>query len=206
MTFERPEILFFLLLLIIPILLHLFNLNKYKKVYFSNIQLLQKIKTEKKHLSNLKKLILLLSRLILLSALIFAFAKPFIKSKSHSENTFEKISIYIDNSLSMSHKNKISLLEEAKNIAKQIINKYNDEIKINILSNNFEFKNEKFFNKEKSLKIIEDIQLSPFSIDLCEIIKRQNRISNHDSLVSSYLISDFKKDANSSIRLLLVSD
>ena len=196
MTFERPEILFFLLLLIIPILLHLFNLNKYKKVYFSNIQLLQKIKTEKKHLSNLKKLILLLSRLILLSALIFAFAKPFIKSKSHSENTFEKISIYIDNSLSMSHKNKISLLEEAKNIAKQIINKYNDEIKINILSNNFEFKNEKFFNKEKSLKIIEDIQLSPFSIDLCEIIKRQNRISNHDSLVSSYLISDFKKDVS----------
>ena len=194
MTFERPEILFFLLLLIIPILIHLFNLNKYKKVYFSNIQLLRKIKTEKKHISNLKKLILLLSRLILLSALILAFAKPFMNNKSHTENTYEKISIYIDNSLSMSHKNKISLLEEAKNIAKKIINNYNDNIKINILSNNFEFKNEKFFNKEKSLKIIEDIQLSPFSIDLCEIIKRQNRISNHDSLVNSYLISDFQKE------------
>ena len=194
MTFERPEILFFLLLLIIPILIHLFNLNKYKKVYFSNIQLLRKIKTEKKHISNLKKLILLLSRLILLSALILAFAKPFMNNKSHTENTYEKISIYIDNSLSMSHKNKISLLEEAKNIARKIINNYNDDIKINILSNNFEFKTEKFFNKEKSLKIIEDIQLSPFSIDLCEIIKRQNRISNHDSLVNSYLISDFQKE------------
>ena len=104
MTFERPEILFFLLLLIIPILIHLFNLNKYKKVYFSNVQLLRKIKTEKKHISNLKKLILLLSRLILLSALILAFAKPFMNNKNHSENTYKKISIYIDNSLSMSHK------------------------------------------------------------------------------------------------------
>ena len=85
-------------------------------------------------------------------------------------------------------------MEEAKNIAKTIINNYNDDIKINILSNNFEFKTEKFFNKEKSLKIIEDIQLTPFSIDLCEIINRQNRISNHDSLVNSYLISDFQKD------------
>ena len=194
MTFEKPEILFFLLLLIIPILIHLFNLSKYKKVYFSNIQLLKKIKTEKKQISNLKKLILLLSRLILLSALILAFAKPFIKNKNHSENTYEKISIYIDNSLSMSHKNKITLLEEAKNIANQIINNYNDDIKVNVLSNNFEFKTEKFFSKEKSLKIIEDIQLSPFSIDVCEIIKRQNRISNHDSLVNSYLISDFQKD------------
>ena len=114
MTFEKPEILFLLFLLIIPILIHLLNLKKYKKIYFPNIDLLQKIKTEKKRISKIKNLLVLLSRLILITSLIIAFSKPYIPGKEYLEKSAKKMSIYIDNSLSMSVENKNTLLEEAK--------------------------------------------------------------------------------------------
>ena len=114
MAFEKPSILFCLFLLLIPILIHLFNLKKYKKIYFPNIDLLQKIKTEKKRISKIKNLLILISRLILMATLIIAFSKPYIPGKGYLKTPIEKISIYIDNSLSMSIKNKNKLLEEAK--------------------------------------------------------------------------------------------
>ena len=114
MAFEKPTILFFLFLIIIPILIHLFNLKKYKKIYFPNIDLLQKIKTEKRKISKIKNLLILISRLILMAGLIIAFSKPYIPGKGYLKNPIEKISIYIDNSLSMSIKNKNILIEDAK--------------------------------------------------------------------------------------------
>lgn len=194
MAFEKPEILLLFFLLIIPILIHLFNLKKYKKVYFPNIQLLQKIKKEKRKISKIKHLLILLSRLLIMSSLILAFSKPYIPGKVHIGKTVKEISIYLDNSLSMSMKNKNILLEEAKNNAIKIINSLNNETKINIITNDFEFKNERFFNKEKSLKLVESITLSPFELSLCEVIKRQDRIIKHDTLVRKFIISDFQKN------------
>ena len=43
MQFKYPEILYFLGLLIIPILVHLFQLQKFKKIAFTNVAFLQKI-------------------------------------------------------------------------------------------------------------------------------------------------------------------
>lgn len=192
MIFEKPEILFFLFFLIIPILIHLLNLKKYKKVYFPNINLLQTIKTKKKKISKIKNLLILFSRLILISSLIIAFSNPYISGKENLEKSIEKISIYIDNSLSMSMKNKNTLLEEAKKNAINIINNLNDEAKINIITNDFEFKNERFFDKEKSLELIENITLSPFALNLCDVINRQDRILKHDTLISKFIISDFQ--------------
>ena len=194
MAFEKPTILFCLFLLLIPILIHLFNLKKYKKIYFPNIDLLQKIKTEKRRISKIKNLLILISRLILMATLIIAFSKPYIPGKGYLKTPIEKISIYIDNSLSMSIKNKNTLLEEAKRKSTQIINNLNDNTKINIITNDFEFKNERFLNKENSLDLIENIKLSPFGLNICEVIKRQNRIIKHDSLVSKFIISDFQEN------------
>ena len=194
MIFEKPVILFFLFFLIIPILIHLFNLKKYKKVYFPNIHLLQKIKTEKRKLSNIKNLLILLSRLILITSLVIAFSKPYIPGQGHLQNPIKKMSIYIDNSLSMSIKNQKTLLEEAKENAIKIINSLNNEVEINIITNDFEFKNERFFDKEKSLELVNKITLSPFTLNLCEVITRQNRIINNDSLVSKLIISDFQRN------------
>ncbi len=43
MQFKNPEILYFLFLLLIPILIHLFHLQKFKKVAFTNVKFLKEI-------------------------------------------------------------------------------------------------------------------------------------------------------------------
>ena len=83
MQFKNPEILFFLFLLLIPLLIHLFHLQKFKKEAFTNVQFLKEIELETRKSAKLKKLLILLTRLLAFAALIFAFAQPFInKNKS----------------------------------------------------------------------------------------------------------------------------
>ena len=142
MAFEQPLILFFLLSIIIPILIHLFNLKKYKIIYFPNIYFLDKIKSKNKKMSKLKKLIILFFRLCLISSLILAFSQPYIPSKTVYEQELDKTSIYIDNSLSMSiQKNGESILEIAKKHAIDIIKNLKNTKQINIITNNLNFKN-----------------------------------------------------------------
>jgi len=102
MQFKNIEILYFLGLLIIPILIHLFQLQKFVKVPFTNVAFLQKIQQETRKSSHIKKWLILVTRLLLLSAIIFAFSQPFISNKNYNKK--EHIFIYLDNSLSTNTK------------------------------------------------------------------------------------------------------
>ena len=102
MQFKYPEVLFFLFLLLIPLLIHLFQLQKFKKEAFTNVRFLKEIELETRKSSKLKKLLILLSRLLAFAALIIGFAQPFINK---NENLDKRESIYyLDNSLSMQTK------------------------------------------------------------------------------------------------------
>ena len=104
MHFKYPEILFFLFLLIIPILIHLFQLQRFKKDAFTNVKFLKEIELETRKSSKLKKLLILLSRLMLMSFLIIAFSQPYF-SKNETEANYRNV-IYLDNSMSMQAKDK----------------------------------------------------------------------------------------------------
>ena len=81
MKFLFPQFLWALLLLIIPIIIHLFNFRRYKKVVFSNVTMLKEIETQSRKTKQLRKWLILLTRIIALSSLILAFAIPYIHSK-----------------------------------------------------------------------------------------------------------------------------
>ena len=85
MKFENPIILYLLLLLIVPIIIHLFNLRKYQNVFFSNLLVLKTIKKETRKKRELKKWMILFCRLLLISTLILAFARPYLKSDNISK-------------------------------------------------------------------------------------------------------------------------
>src|SRR5690554_2991340 len=99
MLFEHPEILWSLFLLLIPILIHLFQLRRFKKTPFTNVKTLKKVISESRKSNILKKWLLLCTRLLLLTALIFAFSRPFVPGKSALKN--KQTVIYLDNSYSM---------------------------------------------------------------------------------------------------------
>jgi hypothetical protein len=103
MHFKHPEILWFLFLLIIPILVHLFQLRRFKKEFFTNVRFLKELSIQTRKSSKLKKYLLLATRLLLLVALIFAFAQPFFDAKD-SKNVTNQMYIVLDNSFSMQAK------------------------------------------------------------------------------------------------------
>jgi len=103
MQFQHPEILYFLFLLVIPILVHLFELRKFKTEYFTNVKFLKELALQTRKSSKLKKYLLLATRMLLLAFLILAFAKPFFKAKDHKDAANE-LYIVLDNSFSMQAK------------------------------------------------------------------------------------------------------
>ena len=103
MQFKHPEILYFLFLLVIPILVHLFQLRRFKKEYFTNVKLLKELQIQTRKSSKIKKWLLLATRLLLLTCLILAFAQPFFEAKD-TTNKGNELIILLDNSFSMQAK------------------------------------------------------------------------------------------------------
>jgi hypothetical protein len=100
MQFKHPEILYFLFLLVIPILVHLFQLRRFKKEYFTNVRFLKELSIQTRKSSKIKKWLLLATRLLLLTCIIIAFAQPFFKAKD-TKNSSNEMYIVLDNSFSM---------------------------------------------------------------------------------------------------------
>ncbi len=103
MQFKHPEILYFLFLLVIPILVHLFQLRRFKKEYFTNVKLLKELQTQTRKSSKIKKWLLLATRLLLLTCLIIAFAQPYFENEKTAKKGNDLI-ILLDNSFSMQAK------------------------------------------------------------------------------------------------------
>lgn len=105
MHFKHPEVLYFLFLLLLPILVHLFQLRRFKTEYFTNVRFLSELVVQTRKSSKLKKYLLLFTRLLLLAFLILAFTQPYFEAKDH-KNATNELYIVLDNSFSMQAKGK----------------------------------------------------------------------------------------------------
>lgn len=122
MGFLFPLFLIAGLSLAIPILIHLFNLRRYKRVNFPDTRFLRHIQLSTKRQAKIKNWRLLLMRLLFLAMLILAFAQPYWGSHSKKDAQNVITAIYIDNSFSMTMgSGQESLLQKAKNKARQLV-------------------------------------------------------------------------------------
>ena len=195
MLFRHPELLYFLFALVIPIIVHLFQLRKFEKVYFSNVAFLKQIVVNSRKSSKIKKWLLLLTRLLALSALIFAFAQPFIPA---SEQATQKkdTAIYLDNSFSMQMPgNEMSLLKEA---AQKLIPQVKNADNTLIFTNNkkISVQDDDWQNQLLEMGYTAD-QLSVQAIK----IRAEEFFSNQNSKNQLILISDFQKYQSDSLDL-----
>ena len=162
MKFLYPQFLYALAAILIPIIIHLFNFRKFKTVYFSNVRFLKDIKKETKAHSQLKHLLILLSRILAISALVFAFAQPYIPVNNTIIHDKYAVSIYIDNSFSMNAENENGqLLSIAKDKARIITESYKSTDDFNILTNDLKGKHQRIINKKLILDEIDEIESSP---------------------------------------------
>ncbi|MAT89412.1 MAG: hypothetical protein CMC35_01865 [Flavobacteriaceae bacterium] len=100
MQFQHPEVLYALFLLLIPIFIHLFQLRRFQKVAFTNVAFLKKATLQTRKSSQLKKWLVLCTRLLALTCLIVAFAQPFSTNEADTGKPQEVV-LYLDNSHSM---------------------------------------------------------------------------------------------------------
>ncbi len=125
MIFLNPAVLFGLLAASIPILIHLFNLRKLKKVEFSTLRFLKELQKNKIRKIKLKQWILLALRVMIILFLVTAFARPTLKGVSIGGTTSaaKTTSVFIlDNTFSMSViDQKGSYFNQAKEAIKNLI-------------------------------------------------------------------------------------
>ena len=208
MNFLYPGFLFALLSVAIPVIIHLFNFRKFKKVYFSNVQLLKEVEQQNSSKEKLKNLLILLSRILAIIFLVLAFAQPYIPLNNQKTTAVNNsVSIYIDNSYSMEAINKDgSLLDEAKRRAKELIKGFGINDRFQLLTNDFEGKHQRLLNKEEFLKALDDVKISASNRNLQQILNRQGNILTSAANKYSFLISDFQKNIASVKKLETKTD
>lgn len=195
MNFLYPGFLFALLTVAIPVIIHLFNFRKFKKVYFSNVAFLKEIKEQNSSRERLKNLLILCCRILAIVCLVFAFARPFLPSTSKIDQSKGNIvSIYIDNSYSMEAVNKEgNLLDEAKRKAKEIVKAFQLNDRFQLLTNDFEGKHQRLLNADELIRAVDEVKISAASRQLQQVVNRQQSVFTGASNRFAYVISDFQK-------------
>ena len=125
MTFLSPYAFWLLGALFIPIIIHILNRLKVRKVDYSSIVFIKKLESSSIYRLQLQKLFILVLRMLFIIALVIMFAKPvtkgFIPGWLASELDASLV-VIIDNSASMTAiKNGKSYLEISKNEAMALL-------------------------------------------------------------------------------------
>ena len=188
MQFKYPEILWGLLLLLIPILIHLFQLRRFKKTPFTNVKFLKQEVTESRKSSTLKKWLLLLARLGLLAALVIAFAQPYIAKKSALQE--KETVFYLDNSFSMNGQVENGNL--FKNTIQEFIKAIPKDQHFSLFTNNQVFKDVEIKDIQNDLL---NLNVTSEQLGISEItLKGNTYFSNKGGIQKNLvLISDFQQ-------------
>ena len=212
MQYKHPEILYFLFLLVLPILVHLFQLRRFKKEYFTNVRLLKELSIQTRKSSKIKKWLLLFTRLLLLTCIIIAFAQPFFNAKDN-KNSSNEMYIVVDNSFSMQAKGKKG--ELLKRAVQELLENTPEKQSFSLLTNSETFWNTDIKSIQKELQNIKysatPFQLesamakiksrkTPFNKDIIIITDaigvNQNQLKSIDSKFNTYFINPEAEQKN----------
>lgn len=188
MQFKYPELLYALFLLVIPIIVHLFQLRKFQKEEFTNVKFLQRVILQTRKSSQLKKWLTLLSRLLLMACLIIAFAQPFFTANDNATKPQETV-IYLDNSFSMQAKGQKG--ELLKRAIQELLETLPEDEVFTLLTNTDRLKNTTL---RESRNEIQEITYDAQSISVnTALIRAKNEFSKTKGVVKNFVaISDFQ--------------
>ncbi len=199
MVFLNPAVLFGFIAASIPIIIHLLNLRKLKRIEFSTLAFLKELQKNKIKKVKIKQWILLALRTLIIIFLVLSFARPTIKSTAitGTGSAAKTTAVFIiDNTYSMSLINdKGSYLNQAIKTTKSLLNQLQegDDVYIIPLSTPNKTIHSSDFSKIKAE--LDNLQISYISTPLhSAITKAANLISQSDNYNKEiYILSDFQK-------------
>lgn len=189
--FLSPLAFWGLLAIAIPIIIHLFNLRRVKRIDFSNIAFLRKVKEESSAKRKPVELLILFSRILGISMLVLAFAQPFLINNNEISDDDKEVIIYLDNSLSTQIEGEDggSVFNDAIRRAVAVVEAYPDNTNFHFLENGYNNSPVINYTKEGIKDIFTELEVVSVDRSLTEIV---NRIKGAGISGEIYLISDFQ--------------
>ncbi|MER2997778.1 BatA domain-containing protein [Pontibacter populi] len=193
MAFLYPVFLFALAATGIPVILHLVQLRRAKRVEFSNVRFIKASQEVTASQRKLKDLLILLCRILFIVFLVLAFAQPFLPGTASGVTAGNDVMVAVDNSYSMQnlHAEKdMSLLTYATDKAKTVFNLFPPASVFSVLDNNSVSTN-RYPSAGEAVSALNTVDYS------------SNRSSNYKSVPNAhlFLFSDFQKNQFTSTSL-----
>jgi hypothetical protein len=139
MSFLYPTFFWALAAIAIPVVIHLFNFRRYKRIAFTNVRFLKEVSEETQSQQKLKHLLVLISRCLAIIFLVAAFAQPYLPGKQvQNIGASSIVGFYLDNSFSMNAETEAGLtLEVAKNKVREALTAYKENDRFFLVTNNW---------------------------------------------------------------------
>ena len=190
--FANPLMLIALVGVLIPIIIHLVKLRRYRKVYFSNTEMLSELQSEQRNSSRLREWLVLAARVLAIAMVVLAFAQPKVKKQSMMGGT--SVSVYIDNSYSMGAEGAEGIvLEQAKRKAREIAAAYPADTRFQLVTNDNGVQRRRTMTREEFLATVDEVQLTAHSMSIADAMEKQGGFVTGSSNVHAYVVSDFQK-------------
>ncbi|MCC9136122.1 BatA domain-containing protein [Pontibacter silvestris] len=196
MAFLYPSFLFALSAISVPVILHLVQLRRAKRIEFSNVRFIQASKDLTASQRTLKEWLILLCRIFFIIFLVLAFAQPFLPAaESVAAADASDVTVVVDNSYSMQNMQEgedLDLLTAAVDKAHSVLDLFPVSTAFSIVSSNKS-------NLGSSVQAGEAGSLLDnlaFTANTTGTVGRNSRNASH-----IFLISDFQKSTYNS-RLL----
>lgn len=204
MSFVNPAFLWALTALVLPVIVHLFSFRRTQRVYFSSNRFLRKVQQATASRQKLKHYLILISRLLFVFFLVMAFAQPFIPAR-HQVSDVKSVSVYIDNSLSMSVPAGESdrALDVAVQYTRELLEVFPPDTRYQLFTNDFSSFSHVQKTKTELMDLLSTIRLSPVSRSLFEVLKRMHQSGARGDY---YLISDFQRSTTGQPDSLVLQD
>lgn len=208
MQFLYPNVLWGLLAMAVPLIVHLFNFRRTKRVYFSNVSLLKSVETKTSSFRKLKNLLVMLARMLFIACMVLAFAQP-IKTQNENRGLPQGINgIYLDNSQSMqsTSQNK-KLLDLAVIKVDELLTLFNRSSNVQLSTNDFDGKDQNVSSASKIKDQLTTVNFSETGRSLNQIYKRQKSIANKynpSALNHLFWFSDFQKSTAGDLKKLQI--
>lgn len=193
-NFLAPPILWGLFAVSIPIIIHLFNLRRVKKVEFSNTALLKRIKEETSSKKKPVEIMILISRILAISLLVLTFARPIYKDKQNELSFQNEVLIYLDNSQSLSIKGEGEQVgfDKAYNLTQGIVNAYPEGTILRFIENGYSNSVTTEFTKASLTDNLTEVEQIGIDRSFREIRQRKE---GQDLQGDVYFVSDFQTTA-----------
>ena len=159
MIFVNPLVLIGLIAAGLPLLVHLFNFRRPKKLDYSSLALLQSLQRSTMQRVRIRNWLLLILRTLALCALIFVFARPTLVGTSGAQflgRANVSMVLVLDASLSMMQRDaEGTRFAQAKAVAQSIIESTDPGDEIFIMSENAQY-----LESTNILNVLEDLNLT----------------------------------------------